>query len=350
MRYPKPTPFVEKELRLSGKFSFEMLRNIYNLYTPVRKKIFTQYFDDNKYNLLKNGIALRKRSENNSTLLELKIDRGHGKSLEWVSDITNINSQGFIHYNFQDLPIEETLKEKRLVPQNLPFQKIVKQSTKVFQTEILRTTWVANYKGSIFTICFDEGKILCQTREQLINEIEIEVQQDEKNLLLEFFGNLWAKLPNSFYQGRSKALRGFELRKNQQLTFRVIKKQKTISTISFQKIKTDLMSTVTVLDYFSCLFCENGGKSPVNCLRYSLLEMKTFLLFVFGASSIFNKKQLRAIIRNIHRMERSISSTQKKGNNYHTVNIFQLYKSHTDLLLSLYRFAETLNKFFGLNR
>ena len=348
MKYLKP--FVEKELRLSGKFSFEMLRNINNLYTPVRKKIVTQYFDDNKYNLLKNGIALRKRSEEKSTLLELKIDRGQGKSLEWASDITKNNSQGFINYNFQDLPIEEILKEKKLVPQNLPFQEIVKQSNKVFQTDILRTIWAANYKGSIFTVCFDEGKIFCQTREQSINEIEIEVQQDEKNLLLEFFGNLWAKLPNSFYQGRSKALRGFELRKNQQLTFRVIKKQKPISTISFQKIKTDLMSAIAVLDYFSCLFCENGGKSPVNCLRNSLLEIKNLLLFVFGASSIFNKKQLRSIIRNIHRMEKSIGLTEKKGDIYHTVNIFQLYKFHTDLLLSLHKFAETLNKFSGLNR
>ncbi|MEL0214661.1 MAG: CYTH domain-containing protein [Burkholderiaceae bacterium] len=350
MKYPKPKPFAEKELRISGKFSFEILKNINNLYTPVRKKIVTQYFDDSKYNLLRNGIALRKRSEKKSTLLELKIDRGYGKSLEWASDITKNNSQGFIHYNFQDLPIEETLKEKRLVPQNLPFQKIVKQSNKVFQTDILRTIWKANYKGSIFTICFDEGKIFYQTREQLINEIEIEVQQDEKNLLLEFFGNLWAKLPASFYQGRSKALRGFELRENQQLTFRVIKKQKTISTISFQNIKTDLVKAIAVLDYVSCLFCENSGKSPVNCLRNSLLEIKTLLLFVFRASSIFNKKQLRAIIRNIHRMEKSIDLTEKKGRNYHTVNIFQLYKSHTDLLLSLYKFAETLHKFSGLNR
>ena len=39
MKYPKPKPFVEKELRLSGKFSFEMLKNINNLYTPVRKKL-----------------------------------------------------------------------------------------------------------------------------------------------------------------------------------------------------------------------------------------------------------------------------------------------------------------------
>ena len=350
MKYSKPKPFVEKELRLSGEFSFEMLKNINNLYTPVRKKIVTQYFDDNKYNLLKNGIALRKRSEKKSTLLELKIDRGQGKSLEWVSDITKNNSQGFIHYNFQGLPIEKTLKEKRLVPQNLPFQKIVKQSNKVFQTDILRTTWTTNYKGSIFTICFDEGKILCQTREQLINEIEIEVQQDEKNLLLEFFEYLWAKLPNSFYQGRSKALRGFELRENQQLTFRVIKKQKTVSNISFQKIKTDLVKAIAVLDYVSCLFCENSGKSPINCLRNSLLEIKTLLLFVFGASSIFNNKQLRAIIRNIHRMEKSLSLTEKKRNTYHTVNIFQLYKSHTDLLLSLYKFVGTLNKFSGLNR
>ena len=350
MKYPKPQPFVEKELRLSGKFSFEMLKNMNNLYTPARKKIVTQYFDDSKYNLLKNGIALRKRSEKKSTLLELKIDRGQGKSLEWASDITKNNRQSFIHYNFQGLPSEETLKEKRLVPQSLPFQKIVKQSTKVFQTDILRTIWTTNYKDSIFTICFDEGKILSQTREQLINEIEIEVQQDEKYLLLEFFGNFWANLPNSFYQGRSKALRGLELRENQQLTFRVIKKQKPMSTISFQKIKTDLMSAVAVLDYFSCLFCENCGKSPVNLLKNSLLEVKAFILFVCGASNIFYKEQLRAIIRNIHRMERIISSAQRKGNLCYPADIFKLYKSHTNLLLSLYKFAETLNKFSGLNR
>ncbi len=350
MKYPKPKPFVEKELRLSGNFSFEMLENINYLYTPVRKKIVTQYFDDNKYNLLKNGIALRQRSEKKSTLLELKIDLGQGKSLEWASDITKNNRQGFIHYNFQDLPNEETLKEKGLVPQTLPFKKIVKQLNKVFQTDILRTTWMANYKESIFTICFDEGKILCQTREQLINEIEIEVHQDEKNLLLEFFAHLWAKLPNSFYQGRSKAMRGFELDENQQMTFQIIKKQKAVSIISFQKIKTDLMSAIALLDYVSCLFCENGGKSPVNFLRNSLFEVKSLLWSIIGASSIFNKKQLRAIIRNIHRMERSICPTQKEGNRYHPVNISQLYKSHTDLLLSLHEFTETLNKFPGLNR
>ena len=100
MKYPQPKPFAEKEIRLSGKFSFEMLKNINHLCTPVRKKIVTQYFDDNKYNLLKNGIALRKRSEKKSTLLELKIDRGQGKSLEWASDITKSNRQDFIYYNF----------------------------------------------------------------------------------------------------------------------------------------------------------------------------------------------------------------------------------------------------------
>ncbi|MDA9688896.1 CYTH domain-containing protein [Betaproteobacteria bacterium] len=350
MKYPTPKPFVERELRLSGKFSNEMLINISNLDEPIKTKIVTQYYDDSNYNLLKNGIALRKRSEKKSTLLELKIDRGLGKSLEWASDITKNNSQDFIHYNFKGLPCEGTLKEKRLVPQRFPFQKIVKQSNEVFQTDVLRTKWTVTYKDSIFTICFDEGKILCQTREQLINEIEIEIQRDENNLLLEFFGNLWAKLPKSFYQGRSKALRGFEFRANQKLTFQVLKKPKTISAISFKKIRTELLSSIAVLDYFSCLFCENGGKSSVNCLRNSLLEMKTLLLFGFKKSSIFNKKQLRSIIKNIHRMEMIISPTEKKRNIRHIVNIFQLYKSHTDLLLSLHNFAETLNKFSGLKR
>ena len=238
----------------------------------------------------------------------------------------------------------------KLIPQSLPFQKIVTQSNQVFQTNIFRTKWTEKYKDSIFTICFDEGKIVCQNREQLINEIEIEVQSDEKNLLLDFCVNLWVKLPNSFYQGRSKALRGFELRKNQHLTLLNLKKPKTISSISFQRIKTDLLSAISVLDYVSCLFCENGGKSSVNLLRNSLLEVKNFILFVFGASGIFYKEQLRLIIRNIHQMEKIISSAQRKGTLCYPADIFKLYKSHTNLLLSLYKFVETLNKFSGLNR
>ncbi|MAF81340.1 MAG: hypothetical protein CMK52_03235 [Proteobacteria bacterium] len=350
MKHPKPKPFVEKELRLSGKFSFEMVKDTNNLYTPLKKKIVTQYFDDNNYNLLKNGIALRKRSERNSIWLELKIDRGQGKSLEWVSDITKNDLQGFVKYNFQDLPSEEMLKERKLIRQSLPFQKIVKQSSKIFQTDILRAIWIIKYKESSFRICFDQGKIVCQTLEHLINEIEIEVHQDEENRLLEFYEILWAKLPNSFYQGRSKALRGFELRENQRPTFWKLKKLKTISAYSFQQIKNDLLRTITLLDYISSLFCENDGKSPANCFRSQLLEIKTFLLFVFGASSIFDKEHLRVIIRNIHRMEKNISLIQKKRNLGHTVNVSQLYKSHTNLLLSLHSFAETLNKFSGLNR
>ena len=146
-----------------------------------------------------------------------------------MSDITENNRQDFIQYNFQDLPSEKILKEKKLIPQNLPFEIIVKQSKKVFQTDIFRTIWKVKYRESSFTVCFDKGKIICRTHEQLVNEIEIEVQQDEKNLLLEFFGNLWSKLPNSFYQGRSKALRGFELSTNPRLPVGILKKPKSNS-------------------------------------------------------------------------------------------------------------------------
>ena len=38
MNHPKPKPFIEKELRLSGEFSLEMLLNISFLRTPEKKK------------------------------------------------------------------------------------------------------------------------------------------------------------------------------------------------------------------------------------------------------------------------------------------------------------------------
>ena len=82
---------------------------------PVKKKIVTQYFDDGKYNLLKNGIALRKRCEKNITLLELKINRGQGKSLEWVSDITKNNRPGFVQYNFQNQLLLQVCVAKKIL-------------------------------------------------------------------------------------------------------------------------------------------------------------------------------------------------------------------------------------------
>jgi len=39
MKHANPKPFVEKELRLSGKFSFEMVKSTNNLYSPLKKKL-----------------------------------------------------------------------------------------------------------------------------------------------------------------------------------------------------------------------------------------------------------------------------------------------------------------------
>ena len=38
MKHLKPKPFAEKEIRLSGQFSFEVLKTISNLFTPEKKK------------------------------------------------------------------------------------------------------------------------------------------------------------------------------------------------------------------------------------------------------------------------------------------------------------------------
>ena len=39
MKHPKPKPFAEKEIRLSGQFSFELLKTVSNLFTPEKKKL-----------------------------------------------------------------------------------------------------------------------------------------------------------------------------------------------------------------------------------------------------------------------------------------------------------------------
>ena len=63
---------------------------------------------------------------------------------------------GFYYYNFQDLPAKK-LKEKRLVPQSLSFQKIVKQSNKCSKLTFLEQHGRQTTKIQSL-ICFDKGK------------------------------------------------------------------------------------------------------------------------------------------------------------------------------------------------
>ena len=224
------TPFIEREVRLCGRLSLEILTNISYLCTPLiqKNKITTEYFDDITCSLLKNGIAYRRRSEKGNIEINLKIDIGNNKSYEWNSIIPRTKNITFPSHTCLDFPLESELKAKKLIPECLALSETINRSREIFKTEVLRTIWLVKYKGSTFEVCFDEGRIICQNKTRIINELEIESVDDSANFLLEFVEIICSHLPQTYIQSRSKALRGIELRENKYIKFVKNEKNKEI--------------------------------------------------------------------------------------------------------------------------
>tara|TARA_B100000963_G_C22618147_1_gene668479 strand:- start:748 stop:1806 length:1059 start_codon:yes stop_codon:yes gene_type:complete len=349
-------PFTEKELRLCGNLSLEILTNISCLCTPLiyKNKIQTQYFDDSDYTFLTNGIALRSRIENEKGLLELKIDKGHGTSLEWNTVVHDKNILPFTTENYPDFPTEKELKEKSFIPQMLRFTHIMSRSKRIFKTDIFRTKWLVLYKDSTFEICYDEGEIICNDRKATINELEIESVHDNKEYLLEFFEIIWKQLPRTFFQGKSKALRGLELTENWYLISPCFKKKKGSDALPFRRIKTVFLDNVTNFVYTSSLYCESAGKSGSNSLRNSLSKIKRIFFLLCTSSVMLERKQMRTFVKHMKTMEAKITlSPREKKLTQKTIllppDATSIYESQANMIMSLYKVIKTLNKFLNLH-
>jgi len=81
----------------------------------------------------------------------------------------------------------------------------------LFKVSVERTTYLLDLEGAVAELALDNGRITAGRQKDVINEVEIELLEGNKNALLEFAANLAAAVP-IFVEKRSKYVRGLALR------------------------------------------------------------------------------------------------------------------------------------------
>ena len=153
-------PFIEKEIRLTGRLTLKLVAEYLNKYTSLHKKrsINSTYFDTKDLDLLKNSIALRARTVNNRTFFELKIEKKQGLALEWQVK-SEKKDQRLSNPSSWGLPNEKYLKSINVVPKSMKLKEKIDISYQSFFTNVERTSWKVKLREATFIISLDEGII-----------------------------------------------------------------------------------------------------------------------------------------------------------------------------------------------
>ena len=344
-------PFIEKEIRLTGILTLELVERYLNKYTSLHKKrsIISTYFDTKTLDLLKNSIALRARTVDNRHFFELKIEKKQGLSLEWHVK-SEKKDQRLKNPNSWGLPDEKYLTSINAVPHSLKLKEKIDISHQIFFTDIKRTSWRVKLKEAIFIISLDKGIISDNRVRDSINEIEIEVEKDPKNSFLDFCLAIQTKFPLTNIEGRSKAYRGIELiYKKTTLMFHDRKKLiKVKKNLPAAKKLFALAAKIITLD--SSSFIEKKSQNYGLCLSTSLRQMKKILV-VLGCSHIFlNTNEHKNLCREICTFEKLLTFHLKKKvnsqNKMESIIMWENFlKSQSLLLINLKKYEGYIFKF-----
>ena len=343
--------FIEKEIRLTGLLTFELVAKCLNKYTSLHKKrsIISTYFDTKTLDLLKNSIAVRTRTVNNRDFFELKIEKKQGLALEWQVKSKN-KGQRLNNPNSWGLPTEKYLKSINAIPQSLRLKEKIDISYPTFFTNIERTSWKVKFKEAIFIISLDEGFISNNKVTDSIIELEIEVEKDPKNSFFDFCLAIHAKFPLTYIEGRTKAYRGIEIiYKKSSLMFQNKKKLiKLEKKLPVAKKLFMLATKIITLD--SSSFIEKKSQNYGLSLSTSVHQMKKILI-VFGSSHIFfNANEHKALCREIYNFDKLLQfHLKKKLNSQDKMKSIIMWrnflKSQSTLLINLKKYEEYILKF-----
>ena len=344
-------PFIEKEIRLTGPLTNELVARYLNKYTSLHKKrsIISTYFDTKTLDLLKNSIAIRTRTVNNTDFYELKIEKKQGYALEWQIK-SEKKDQRLNNPNLWGLPNEKYLKSINAIPQSFKLKEKIDISFRTFFTNVERTSWKVKFKEAIFIISLDKGFISDNRVTDSIIELEIEVEKDPKNYFLDFCLSIQTNFPLTYIEGRTKAYRGIELiYKKSSLMFanrkKLIKLKKKLPAA-----KTLFMLAKRIITLDSSSFIEKKSQNYGLSLSTSVHQMKKILI-VFGSSHIFfNANEHKTLCREIYTFDKLLQfHLKKKLNSQDKIKSIIMWrnflKSQSMLLINLKKYEEYILKF-----
>ncbi|WP_295626148.1 CYTH and CHAD domain-containing protein [uncultured Nitrosomonas sp.] len=192
---------VELKLALHPRHRARLRRHpLLTAVTPEQHSLLSIYFDTEKFDLMRRGIALRLRHVNNRWIQTLKAESQSVGALtsrpEW--EVTVIDGK---HPDFSALPpvaldLLAGIKLKRIVP--------------VFTTEFQRTTWLIDSEQAQVEVALDSGNIYAGDASSNICEVEIELKSGAPEFLFDVAIRLLEHV-SLHVEPRSKAERGYIL-------------------------------------------------------------------------------------------------------------------------------------------
>ncbi len=180
---------------------------------PQVKHLMASYFDTADHLLRTRGLGLRLRREGKRWVQTLKAGPATGSSLtkrsEWESAARLVQARP---------QIDLSLLRGSPLPRLLARRGGVSALTPVFQTRVVRTTWMLDYRGAQVEVALDVGALVARRGGRRlvepISELEIELKSGKPARLLELAIELVGHGRDSatlLPLARSKAERGYAL-------------------------------------------------------------------------------------------------------------------------------------------
>lgn len=196
---------VELKLRLTPEVAAKLRRS--GIVRSLRqgrarnKSLAAVYYDTPDLSLKSMGVALRVRQEGGTRVQTLKTANGVAPGLhdrtEWNSIIAGKGPDlAKIHNKKLKARFRRDNLHRRIKP--------------VFRTNIKRTSWILDYRGSEIELCLDEGRIAAGRRGNDVCEAELELIEGKPERLLQLAMEIGEALP-VFLDTRTKSARGYDL-------------------------------------------------------------------------------------------------------------------------------------------
>ncbi|OCG40906.1 hypothetical protein A9G28_07365 [Gilliamella sp. Fer1-1] len=168
------------------------------------------YYDTNDHYLRNNHCGLRVRGceENHQKKFEITLKRDR-KSVAGLHERIEFN------VNLPNSEPDLTLLPHAALPDNCNIAQLQQNLLPLFSTDFKRQTWLISFASSEIEVALDQGEIKSNQKVKIIQEVELELEQGNKQDLLNFALELSRFHLHLFSQ--SKAARGYLLLKNSPL-------------------------------------------------------------------------------------------------------------------------------------
>ena len=192
---------ISKE-NLKKMLSLDFVEQAIRKDSKKKRRLVSSYYDTEDLAFKAQGIAYRVRDKGDGTFeATVKTSRrnsaGFSERLELNIPLAEDKA---VLDGFLDLGLEQDLED--LAPNGV---------VQLFKVSVERTTYILDLDGAVAELAVDNGRITAGRAKDKIDEIEIELLEGDKGVLLEFAARLAAAVP-MFVEKRSKFVRGLALR------------------------------------------------------------------------------------------------------------------------------------------